>query len=279
ELEPARACAQPRVHFLPVLAHILETVAALDWLIASVRDGWAAGAERPAPEELPVAVRTHPDLSRELPFAPELATLLNERRAGGHRRAALLKLAALLHDNAKPQTRAIHPDGKVSFYEHQTIGAEVAAKIGRRLRLSRQDGAYVALVVREHMRPGQLRTSEVVTTRAVTRLFRDLGDAGPDVLLHELADHLATRGPNIDTAGWAAHLAWVAEMLAAYYLPQPERRAPLVNGHSLMEALGIAPGPLVGELLREIGEAQAAGEVTTLEEAIALARQVIGDGR
>jgi poly(A) polymerase/tRNA nucleotidyltransferase (CCA-adding enzyme) len=40
-----------------------------------------------------------------------------------------------------------------------------------------------------------------------------------------------------------------------------------------MEALGIGPGPLVGELLREIGEAQAAGEVTTWEEAIVLARQ------
>ncbi len=266
ELEPARACPQPTVHFLPVLAHILETVAALDWLI-----GGAMG--QPAPDELPVAVQTHPDLRRTLPFAEQMTTLLNERRAGGHRRAALLKLAALLHDNAKPQTKVVHPDGKVSFYDHQMLGAEVAAHIARRLRLSRQDGGYVALVVREHMRPGQLRASEVLTLRALVRLFNDLGDAGPDVLLHELADHLAARGPNLNVAGWTEHLAWVETLLAHYYRPRPARQTPLIDGHGLMAALGLGPGPLVGELLREIGEAQAVGEVQTREEALALVRQ------
>ncbi|HMQ30195.1 MAG TPA: HDIG domain-containing protein [Chloroflexaceae bacterium] len=279
ELEPARDCDQPNVHFLPVLAHILETVTALDWLIAAARRGGpGAAAEAPlAREGLPVAVQTYPGLSDELPFADRLAALLGERRAGGHRRAALLKLAALLHDVAKPQTKEVHPDGKVSFYDHQTIGAEVAARVARRLRMSRQDGAYVALVVREHMRPGQLRTSEVVTPRAVVRLFRDLGDAGPDVLLHELADHLATRGPNLDPGGWAAHLEWVGALLEVHYAPAPERRAPLIDGHGLMEALGIGPGPRVGALLRAIGEAQAAGEITTREQALELARQLLAE--
>lgn len=272
ELEPARACTQPNVHFLPVLAHILETVAALDWLLAALRPG----APALGLAGTPVAVQTHPGLSAALPYAAELAPLLDEPRAGGHRRAALLKLAALLHDNAKPQTKVVHPDGKVSFYDHQVIGATVAARIGRRLRLARHDISYVALVVREHMRPGQLRAGEVLTMRAVVRLFRDLGDAGPDVLLHELADHMATRGPNIDPAGWAAHLAWVEALLAVYYAPAPERRQPLVDGNALMEALGLSPGPKVGELLRELGEAQAAGEVATRDEAIALARRMLG---
>ena len=263
ELEPARTCEQPRIHFLPVLAHSLETVTALEWLL---------GLTPTTPDALPVAVRTHPGLSKALPFTDQLAVLLAERRTGGHRRAALLKLAALLHDNAKPQTKVLHPDGKVSFYEHQSLGAEVAARIGRRLKLSRQDAGYVALVVREHMRPGQLRASDVLTPRAVVRLFRDLGDAGPDVLLHELADHLATRGPQLDVTEWDAHLAWVEVLLAAYYVPQPAPQAPLVDGHALMAALGLGPGPQVGVLLREIGEAQAAGEVQTREEALALAR-------
>lgn len=289
ELEPARGCEQPNVHFLPVLAHILETVAALDWLIDCARRGargvkqaLPSGAPVPAgetprpppPEALPVAVRAHPGLSPELPYAGRLAALMDERRAGGHRRAALLKLAALLHDVAKPETKRLHPDGKVSFYGHQELGADTALRVARRLRLSRQDAGYVALVVREHMRPGQLRTSDVLTERAVARLFRDLGDAGPDVLLHELADHLATRGPTLDPRGWGAHLAWVGALLAHHYEPAPERRAPLVDGHGLMEALGIGPGPALGALLREVAEAQAAGEVRTREEAIALARRV-----
>ena len=271
ELEPARDCAQPRVHFLPVLAHILETVAALDWILANVEHGPQRAAPS-APEALPVAVRTHPELSKALPYREELAALMGERRSGGVRRAALLKLAALLHDNAKPQTKVSHPDGSITFYGHQELGADVAAQILRRLRLSRADAAYVVLVVREHMRPGQLRTSEVITARAVARLFRDMGDAGPDLLLHELADHLAAQGPNSSPAGWDAHLAFVEALLTSYYSLPPERRVPLLDGRDLMAALGLAPGPLVGALLREIAEAQAAGELSTREEAIALAR-------
>lgn len=290
ELEPARACTQPNVHFLPVLAHILETVTALDWLILSVKRKAQSVEQQDAisPQALPaqpvwsgtkapyavlpVAVQTHPELRSALPFAERLAPLLAERRAGGHSRAALLKLGALLHDVAKPQTKEVHPDGKVSFYEHQTIGAGVAARICKRLRLSRHDTAQVALIVREHMRPGQLRTSEVVTMRAVNRFFRDLGDAGPDVLLHELADHLATRGPAVDVEGWDQHLAWVEALLEVYYVPRPAPRPPLVDGNALMAALDLAPGPLVGALLREIEEAREAGEISTGDEALALAR-------
>ena len=277
ELEPARDCAQPRVHFLPVLAHILETVAALDWILANVEHGPQRAAPS-APEALPVAVRTHPELSKALPYREELAALMGERRSGGVRRRALLKLAALLHDNAKPQTKVSHPDGSITFYGHQELGADIAAQILRRLRLSRTDAAYVVLVVREHMRPGQLRTSEVITARAVARLFRDMGDAGPDLLLHELADHLAAQGPNSSPAGWDAHLAFVEALLTSYYSLPPKRRVPLLDGRDLMAALGLAPGPLVGALLREIAEAQAAGELNTREEALALARGLV-DGR
>jgi len=47
----------------------------------------------------------------------------------------------------------------------------------------------------------------------------------------------------------------------------------LVDGDDLMSALGIPPGPRVGELLELVREAQAAGEVSTREDAIALARR------
>lgn len=263
ELEPSRDCEQPYVHFLPVLAHMLETVAALDWLLG--------GPTTPA--TLPVAVRVHPHLSRDLPWAERLHELMCEQRAGSHRRQALLKLAALLHDNAKPQTKAVHPAGKVSFYGHQEHGAEIAVRIGQRLRLSRSDIRYVELVIREHMRPGQLRTAETLTLRAVNRFFRELGDAGPDVLLHELADHLATRGPTLEPAEWQAHLAWTGALLSHYYTPPPARQVRLIDGHGLMADLGIGPGPQLGALLRELADAQAAGEITTREQAIALARE------
>lgn len=270
ELEPARACAQPSVHFLPVLAHTLETVTAVEWLLGGI----FATPNAPAAVTQPVAVQTHPDLTRALPYTARLRDHLAAPVNGWPSRATLLKLAALLHDNAKPQTRQIKTDGGISFYGHQQIGAAVAVQIGRRLRLSRAATEYIALVVREHMRPGQLRTAEQVTLRAIVRFFRDTAGAGPDVLVHELADHLATRGPQLDPAAWAAHLDWVGALLDVQWGQLPERTAPLIDGHDLMKALGIGPGKRVGELLREIHEAQAAGEISTRDDALALARRL-----
>ena len=272
ELEPARHCEQPRVHFLPVLAHSLETVAALDWLIVELRRQAGDAEAILQPEEQPVAVRSHPTIDAQLPYAQQLSELFAEPRGGVICRAALLKLAALIHDNAKPQTRRSNPDGSVSFHGHQSLGAEVAQQICRRLRMSRQDTTYLVLLVREHMRPGQLRASGPMTARAMVRLFRDLDTMVPDLLLHELADHLATRGPQLSQEGWRAHLAWVAQLLEIAYTPAVERQPPLVNGHDLIETLKLTPGPQIGLLLRELAEAQAAGEISSRAEALDLAR-------
>lgn len=269
ELEAARNCEQPRVHFLPVLAHSLETVAALDWLIGQMR-----GEASPMPlDARPVALQSYPELTADIPYAPKFVSLLNETWGGGsYRRSALLKLAALLHDNAKPQCKAQQPDGSISFHGHQSLGAKVALDICRRLRMSRQASGYVGLIVREHMRPGQLRSAETLTARALARFFREIETAAPDVLLHELADHLSARGPAINPQAWVAHLAWMEQFLHAGSNPAPERQKPLVNGHDLIYSLNLTPGPQLGALLHEIGEAQAAGEITTRAEALALAR-------
>jgi poly(A) polymerase/tRNA nucleotidyltransferase (CCA-adding enzyme) len=283
ELEPARTCEQPIVHFLPVLAHSLEAVACLEWLLVPLLSQQQAtpGREPPLPPGVqsptPAAVQTHPDLPRTLPYSTQFQVHFDELLSNGHARPAYLKLATLLHDNAKPQTKQPKDDGGVSFYGHQSQGAETVAAIARRLRLGRQSGQYVALVVREHMRPGQLRGDASVTPRAVVRFFRDTGEAGPDVLLHSMADHIATRGPWIDLQDWQHHIAWTGTMLDAHWGAPPERTRPLLNGHDLMTALGIEPGKRVGELLREIQEAQAAGEISSREEALALARRLLTD--
>ncbi|MFP4435773.1 MAG: CCA tRNA nucleotidyltransferase [Chloroflexaceae bacterium] len=275
ELEPARACDQPGVHFLPVLAHTLEAVVALEWLLAGLEP--VVGLHPHLTPSLPVAVQTHPDLPRNLAYRERLREHLADPPGSGGSRVALLKLATLLHDNAKPQTKQLKPEGGISFYGHQDIGAEIAQAVAQRLRLSRQAVAYVALVVREHMRPGQLRNTPGVTRRAIARFLRDTGAAGPDLLLHNLADHMATRGPLLDPDDWRHHLAWTDELLDTCWGQPPERSRPLVSGHDLMQHLGIAPGRLVGTLLEEIQTAQAAGEINTPDEALALARQMISE--
>lgn len=277
EFEAARDCDQPHVHFLPVLAHSLETVAAVDWMLAQLRaDG---SSEAIMHDALPVAVQAHPELTLELPFADELRAHFAEQVAD-QPRIALFKLAALLHDNAKPQTKQIKPDGGVSFYDHQTIGAETARLICQRLRFSRGASGYVASVVRAHMRPGQLGT-QPVTLRAALRLFRDTGGKGantgahgPDVLLHAMADHLGTRGPYTSVEGWHDHIAWTGAMLGVYWGQPDTPPPPLLDGHTLMQELQLSPGPLIGAILTEVHEAQAAGEITDASAALDLARQL-----
>jgi hypothetical protein len=69
----------------------------------------------------------------------------------------------------------------------------------------------------------------------------------------------------------------VVTTLLTVYFDQPERVAPrpLINGHELMEALVLPPGPEVGRLLEAIREAQAAGEVNSREAAFVLAARLM----
>src|SRR5213076_3295154 len=70
----------------------------------------------------------------EAPYGDELRAHVAEPLGGGARRGASLKLAALLHDVSKPETRR-RMGGRVRFFEHDVIGARRARAIGERLRL------------------------------------------------------------------------------------------------------------------------------------------------
>jgi len=286
ELEPARATTQPNVHFLPVLAHSFETVCAVEWLLDELANqeprtknpAQVSGNSKLKTQNsklaLPVAVQTHPALRYQSMFAEKLRLHVAEQ-VGGYSRVALFKLAALLHDIAKPATKQPKPGGGVSFHEHQTIGGEMALAVAQRLGFSDAAAGYIWLVVREHMRPGQLYVLDEVTQRAITRFFHATADAGPDVLLHLLADHMATRGPQIKVASWLRQAVWADALLDTIWGEVIELTSPLLNGDELMRALSLTPGPLVGQLLTAIGNAHADGTISTSIEALALARSIV----
>lgn len=272
ELEPARHTDQPIVHFLSVLDHSIETVAAVEWLLAQID-------QIALPDEaLPAAIRANPSLAYRSRYAAQLREHITQP-VGRYPRPALFKLGALLHDIAKPQTKQDKPGGGVSFHEHQTIGGEVAAGIARRLGFEPGEAGYVRAVVREHMRPGQLAAQGEVTLRAVQRFFSATGDAGPDVLLHLLADHMATRGPNLSVRSWIAQAQWIDALLETIWGEEVAITPPLANGDDLMRELGLRPGPQIGQLLAAIGEAQASDTIATREEALALARRMLERAR
>ena len=199
--------------------------------------------------------------------------------------APRMKLAALLHDIGKPETFSVGEDGGVGsersihFYNHPRVGAVLVERIMRRLSASTRDRRLAQQVAAHHMRPGQLGQDGPPTPRAIRRYFMDLGPTGILVALFSLADHLATFGPQPLTAAWERHLGVVRLLLASYVRERESILPPrLLSADELMRRLKLDPGPLVGQLLDEIAEAQAEGRVRSREEALWLAEERLDRG-
>jgi putative nucleotidyltransferase with HDIG domain len=209
-----------------------------------------------------------------------LRAYLAEEPSEGRSRASLLKIAALLHDVAKPQTRSVDPGGRTRFFGHADAGAAVARAIMRRLRFSSREAAFVALLVEEHLRPVQLaQVGEAPTRRALYHFHRDLGDAASAVLLLALADAAAARGPEMTSEGWTAQAMYMNSVLVRSREEEGILAPPrLLSGHDIMSALGIEAGPKVGRLLEALREAQAVGEVRDRDEALAFVKDAAREG-
>lgn len=189
-----------------------------------------------------------------------------------------LKWAALLHDAGKPDTRTLDENGRTRFFGHEELSARLAEDRLRALKFSSAEIERVCGIIGGHMRPHWLAESPL-TRRAMYRFFRDTRDYGVDILLLSLADHLATHGPDLARERWVERLTLIEAMLTAYFEQREVvvRPPSLINGHELMAELALKPGKQIGVLLEAIREAQAAGEVTTKEEAVRLAREVMGN--
>jgi len=252
ELAPARGVDQPWVHVWDVFQHSLRTVGAVEYLLREGDWEFAGGEARDA-----------------VPWSAQLSEHFDEAVSAGSTRRTLLKLAALLHDIAKPQTRTTDPDGRARFLGHPLEGAATAAAILERLRFSHREIQQVELLVRYHLRPTQMSQEGTPSRRAVYRYFRDTGETGIDLLFLSLADHLAARGPTLDRQQWEEHTRLAAYVLDRHFeaatLAAPLK---LLDGNDIMKTFGISPGPRVGELLEALRETQAAGEVTDRQQAL-----------
>ena len=129
-------------------------------------------------------------------------------------------------------------------------------------------------MVRYHLRPGQMSQDGLPSHRAIYRYFRDTGEAGIDILFLSLADHLATRGPQLNIAHWQEHTKMVDYVLTQRFEQEALVVPPkLVDGHDLIDIFGMSAGPEIGELLEQVREAQASGELATREEALSYIRE------
>jgi poly(A) polymerase len=246
ELDALRGLEQSDYHHLDVYQHTLAT------LQATVNIGNDPGA-------------TFGELG------PGLRQVLDEPLANELTRGQALRFGALVHDIAKPLTRAISPEGRPTFFEHDVRGAEMATQILTRLRASERLIVHVAALARHHLRLGFLVHEQPLQPRTVYRYLATCEPVEVDVTVLSVADRLATLGRNADRAV-ALHLDLSQEILADALAWRRQRPRPPIAGDELAQAMDIFPGPQLGRLLAELTEAAYAGEIESEQQVLTHAR-------
>lgn len=258
ELLPLDGLAQSPPHQLSGWDHIVLTMARLEELLQAL--GLPPG----------IGYSTQGKRWEFLaPHAPALSQHLQQPLAEERSRWQALKWAALLHDIGKPLTRRIDELGRIRFFDHAPVGAQMAEQVMRRLRFSQREIGYVSACVAHHLQPMLLARGPELTRRAGYRYVRQVGDVALDVILLSLADIMAF-GPHEPPAEVWEPLVRTAQFLIEYYLRAggPDRLPRLVTGDDLIQLFGLVPGPAVGHWLERVREEQAAGTFSTRDEAL-----------
>lgn len=273
EVKAMKGVRQSAPHVLDVWEHTLAILDELERVIGLLASPFQA--EKNAGLWLGMASQR---LGR---YRPQLQAYIQEELIPERPRRGLLFLAALLHDAAKPTVRSLDERQRVHFYTHEQKGTNLAREVGRRLRLSELEIAHLCTMVGDHMRIHHLaKQGETLTRRSIYRFFLSSGEAGPGVVLHTLADTLATYGVTLTQDVWLAELDAARQLLEAWYeAPQVAVTPPrIVTGDDIIQVLGIRPGRLVGQILAVIQEKQACGDISTRQQALDLAKELYSQG-
>lgn len=257
ELAEAKGVEQPRMHYWDVWGHSLHAV---------------ENAERVT------RGHQHSPVYTLIYWTAETAAYFSRDAADGHSRRTILKLAALLHDVAKPRTKQVDETGRTRFPDHSEAGAEMAEERLARLRLGSRGIGMVSDMVRHHLRPAHMMqgVEYVPSRRAIHRFFRDVGDVAVDTMYLSQADYLAARGPELNPDQWANRARMTGHVIhSGFQQAEANSGGRLVNGNELIEQLELSPGPVIGRLLERIEEARGAGEISTRDEALALAAKAL----
>ncbi len=194
------------------------------------------------------------------------------------KRKIRLKWAALFHDLGKPAVSQIR-QGRITFYNHDRVGADLFTSIAKRLRWSNEKTQCIGRFISLHMWPFHLsneRRKKGVTSRACLKLYKAVDEDLPGLFLLAMADSLAGRGPG-KPPDMERELAELYEQVLEVCKNQVEpvlSGPPLVTGKDLID-MGLAPGPLFKEILSEIETAQVEGKVTSPQQARNLVRDFV----
>jgi tRNA nucleotidyltransferase (CCA-adding enzyme) len=181
-------------------------------------------------------------------------------------------LGAVCHDLGKPLTTAVI-DGRIRSIDHEQAGVPPALSLLDRLNVQSIGGFdvrhQVIGMVAHHLKPHAFFKS---ATPVGDGAFRRLSQKVDLELLARLAmSDCRGRTGDFDCSGIEWFLDRARALGVEHAAPEP-----IVKGRHLIE-LGVAPGPKMGEILRRIYEQQLDGRVTTLEEGLECARDIIAE--
>lgn len=176
-----------------------------------------------------------------------------------------LRFAALVHDIAKPRTKAFREDVGWTFHGHEELGARMMSPIFRRLRLPFDKLPYVEKLVRLHLRPMVLVGGEV-TDSAVRRLLFEARETIDDLMLLCRAD-ITSQNPQRVAQYIKNYDIVIQKMKEVEEKDRLRNWQPPVRGDEIMQVCAVEPGPIVGILKGMIEEAVLEGRIPNEHDA------------
>jgi len=184
-----------------------------------------------------------------------------------------LRFAALFHDIRKPQTRE-ERDGRISFIGHDEQGADAAEQVLSRWKAANAVIRFCRVMVAEHLVLGFTIRHRPLDRRRAYRYLRATEPWPCSSVVLSLGDRLATRGPSSRLRHLRRHAETADELLGLIAAVERETGEPLLRGDEIAEAAGVA-GPEISRLVALLAEEQAAGDVTSREEAVAFVQEQV----
>lgn len=164
-----------------------------------------------------------------------------------------LRFTALVHDIAKPRTKAYKQGIGWTFHGHEELGARMMRNIFRRLKLPMEPLPYVEKLVRLHLRPMVL-VDEIVTDSAVRRLVFETGNDIDDLMKLCRAD-ITSKNPTLVARYLRNYDIVMQKIVEVEEKDRLRNWQPPVKGDEIMAICGIPPGKDVGRLKKAIEEA------------------------